>query len=265
VNKISDAVLKQLRDIVGADNLLVPGDDLEPYTHDEVAEISAMPEAVAKPGSTDEVVKIMKLASKELFPVTPRGAGQGLSGGAVAIQGGLVLSIERMDKILEIDEENHVATVEPGAITGNIHRAVEELQLFYPPDPASCDSCTIGGNIAENSGGVHCLKYGLTIHNLLEITFVTIDGDVITVGSHCYDNPGYDWIALLTGSEGMLGSDYPGFYPAGDTRALRKLLHRVETDDAFLSALRRAIRHLSALVAPERERGAWKRLLSELI
>ncbi|MGQ9600951.1 MAG: FAD-binding oxidoreductase [Anaerolineae bacterium] len=128
-------------------------EDMEPYTHDEVVGLRADPEVVVRVTLAQQVAEIFRLAQREHIPVTPRGAGYGLSGGAVPVIGGIVLSTEKMNRILEIDKENLMVTVEPGVITGDIHRAVEAKGLFYPPDPASLDSCSIGGNIAEGAGG----------------------------------------------------------------------------------------------------------------
>jgi glycolate oxidase len=151
------------------------------------------------------VSEILRLAQKAGFPVTPRGAGQGLSGGAVAVYGGVVLSLEKMDKILEIDQENLMATVEPGVITGNLHRTVEAMGLFYPPDPASLDSCSIGGNIAENAGGPRAVKYGVTRHYVCGMEAVLPSGEIVNMGGKLVkDVTGYDLLQLLVGSEGTL-------------------------------------------------------------
>ena len=204
--KIGDSVLTRLREIVGEENVLVSPEDLEPYSHDEVAELHHAPEAAVRVRTAEEICSIMKLAQQERFPVTPRGAGYGLSGGAVPILGGLVLSTERMDRILEIDEENLMATVEPGVITGNLHKAVEDLGLFYPPDPASLDSCTIGGNIAENAGGPRAIKYGVTQHYVCGLEAVLPSGNLVKLGGKVVKNvTGYDLLQLFIGSEGTLG------------------------------------------------------------
>jgi glycolate oxidase len=150
--KVDERIISALRAIVGDQRVLVDDEAVEPYTHDEVVGLRANPEVVVRAGSAGQVSDIFRLAQKERLPVTPRGAGYGLSGGAVPVLGGIVLSLEKMDRILEIDRKNMMVTVEPGVITGNIHRAVEAEGLFYPPDPASLDSCTIGGNIAEGAG-----------------------------------------------------------------------------------------------------------------
>jgi len=218
--KIDGDGLKELRGILGDGNLLTPEDDLDAYAHDEVAELWHLPEAVARVHSTEQVSEILKLAQKRRFPVTPRGAGQGLSGGAVPVFGGLVLSLEKMDRILEIDEENLMVTAEPGVITGNLHREVEAAGLFYPPDPASLDSCSIGGNIAENAGGPRAIKYGVTKDYVNGLQAVLPSGEVMELGAKVMKNvTGYNLIQLLTGSEGTL---------AVVTRILLRLLPKPE-------------------------------------
>ena len=203
--KIDSAVLKELRSILDEGNLLTPADDLDAYAHDEVAALWHQPEAVARVSSTEQVSEILKLAQVERFPVTPRGAGQGLSGGAVPVFGGLVLSLEKMDRILEIDEENLMVMVEPGVVTGNLHREVEAVGLFYPPDPASLDSCSIGGNIAENAGGPRAIKYGVTKDYVCGLQAVLPSGEIMELGGKVVKNvTGYNLIQLLTGSEGTL-------------------------------------------------------------
>lgn len=202
---MSEAALGRLRDIVGAEDLLLSAEQKEPYAHDEVAELWREPEAVVRVRETAQVSEILKLAQIERFPVTPRGAGQGLSGGAVPAHGGLVLSLEKMDRVLEIDEENLMVWTEPGVITGNLHRAVEAQGLFYPPDPASLDSCSIGGNIAENAGGPRAIKYGVTKDYVCGLEAVMPDGRVSRLGAKVVKNvTGYNLIQLLVGSEGTL-------------------------------------------------------------
>jgi glycolate oxidase len=218
--KIDDEVLKELRGILGEGDLLTPEDDLDAYAHDEVAELWHAPEAVARVRTSEQVSEILKLAQARRFPVTPRGAGQGLSGGAVPVFGGLVLSLEKMDRILEMDEENLMIVVEPGLITGNLHREVEAAGLFYPPDPASLDSCSIGGNIAENAGGPRAIKYGVTKDYVCGLQAVLPSGQVMELGGKVVKNvTGYNLIQLLTGSEGTL---------AVVTRILLRLLPKPE-------------------------------------
>ncbi|MBC7262718.1 MAG: FAD-binding protein, partial [Chloroflexi bacterium] len=204
-NKVDAQVIAELRQIVGEGNVLVSQEDIEPYTHDEVVGLRAEPEVVVKVTNAQQIAAIFKLAQHKRIPVTPRGAGWGLSGGAVPVCGGIVLSLEKMNRILEIDKENLMVTVEPGVITGDIHRAVEAVGLFYPPDPASLDSCSIGGNIAEGAGGPRAVKYGTTMHYVCGLEAVLPSGDIITCGGKLVKNvTGYNLIQLIIGSEGTL-------------------------------------------------------------
>jgi glycolate oxidase len=204
-NEVDGDIVEALRQIVGADNVLFDAEGMEPYTHDEVVGLRADPEVVVRARSAEQVAEVFKLAQREWVPVTPRGAGYGLSGGAVPVRGGIVLSLEKMNRILEIDRENLMVTVEPGVITGDIHRAVEAEGLFYPPDPASLDSCTIGGNVAEGAGGPRAVKYGVTRHYVCGLEAVLPSGEIITRGGKLVkDVTGYDLIQLLIGSEGTL-------------------------------------------------------------
>ena len=203
--RVDAAVLQELRDIVGDRYVLTSPEATEPYTHDETVGLRGQPEVVVKAGSTAEVAQILRLAQERRIPVTPRAGGQGLSGGAVPVLGGIVLSVERMNRILEIDAENLTVTAEPGVITGNLHRAVEEVGLFYPPDPASLDSCCLGGNIAENAGGPRAVKYGVTRDYVCGLEAVLPGGQVMRLGGkRVKDVTGYDLIHLLVGSEGTL-------------------------------------------------------------
>ena len=202
---VDSSIIEELERAVGSENLLTSEVDIEPYSHDEVAELHYMPEVVVKVRSAEEVSRILKFAQKENIPVTPRGAGYGLSGGAVPIYGGIVMSFENMDRILEIDQENLIATVEPGVITGNLHREVESVGLFYPPDPASLDSCTIGGNVAENAGGPRAIKYGVTQDYVTGMEVVLPSGEIVQMGGKVVkDVTGYNLMQLLLGSEGTL-------------------------------------------------------------
>lgn len=202
---VTPELVEALCQIVGAENVLVDGEALERYSHDETVGLWARPEAVVRVASTEQVSQVLKLAQRERVPVTPRGAGYGLSGGAVAMEGGIVLSTEKMNRILEIDRENLMVTVEPGVITGDIHRAVEAEGLFYPPDPASLDSCTIGGNVAEGAGGPRAVKYGTTRDYVCGLEAVLPSGEVISIGGKLVKNvTGYSLAGLLVGSEGTL-------------------------------------------------------------
>ena len=203
--KVNARVVATLREIVGADNVLTSAEEMEPYSHDEVIGLRADPEVVVRVTSTQQVSGILQLAQRERVPVTPRGAGMGLSGGAVPVHGGIILSLEKMDRILEIDKANLMVTVEPGVITGELHRAVEAEGLFYPPDPASLDSCSIGGNIAEDAGGPRAVKYGVTQDYVCGLEAVLPSGEVIFCGGKLVKNvTGYNLVKLLVGSEGTL-------------------------------------------------------------
>jgi glycolate oxidase len=204
--RVDDDIVETLRRIVGEKNVLATMPEMERYSHDEVVGLQAPPEVVIRATTTEQVSQIMRLAQRERVPVTPRGAGMGLSGGAVPLHGGMVLSLEGMNRILEIDRDNLMVTVEPGVITGDIHRAVEAEGLFYPPDPASLDSCSIGGNIAEGAGGPRAVKYGVTKDYVCGLEVVLPSGDVITCGGKLVkDVTGYSLVQLLIGSEGTLG------------------------------------------------------------
>lgn len=185
--------------------MLFDAEALELYSHDQTPNVKADPEVVVRVTSANQVAEIFRLAQQAHIPVTPRGAGYGLSGGAIPQLGGIVLSTEKMNRILEIDKENLMVTVEPGVITGDIHRAVEAEGLFYPPDPASLDSCTIGGNIAENAGGPRAVKYGVTNQYVCGLEAVLPNGEIIRAGGKLVKNvTGYSLIQLLIGSEGTL-------------------------------------------------------------
>ncbi len=203
--KVDVSIVDALRRIVGEGNVLLGAEAMESYAHDEVVGLRAEPEVVVRAADAAQVADILKLAQRERVPVTPRGAGTGLSGGAVPVCGGIILSLEKMKRILEIDKENLMATVEPGVITGDIHRAVEAEGLFYPPDPASLDSCTIGGNIAEGAGGPRAVKYGVTKDYVCGLEAVLPSGEIITCGGKLVkDVTGYNMVQLLIGSEGTL-------------------------------------------------------------
>ena len=203
--KVNHEALEFLTGLFGKDRVLLDPDLLEMYTHDEVPGLKAQPEVVVRATTAEQISKLMKFANEKRIPITPRGAGYGLSGGAVPVCGGIVLSLEKMDRILEIDKKNLMVTVEPGVITGKIHEAVESKGLFYPPDPASLDSCSIGGNIAECAGGPRAIKYGVTKDYVCGLEAVLPSGEIIQLGGKLVKNvTGYDLIGLLIGSEGTL-------------------------------------------------------------
>ncbi len=188
-----------------AEALLHQSEDLRPYECDGLSAYRSLPLAVALPERVEQVQAILRLCHELEVPVVARGAGTGLSGGALPHEQGLLLSLAKFNRILAIDPDLRTARVQPGVRNLAISQAVDHLGLYYAPDPSSQIACTIGGNVAENSGGVHCLKYGLTVHNIRQIKLITIDGELLTIGSDALDAPGYDLLALMTGSEGMLG------------------------------------------------------------
>lgn len=202
---LKPTVLKELEAIVGSANLFTAPEALIEYSHDATTR-EALPWAIAKPLTTRQVSDILALANREGIPVVPRGAGTGMSGGSVPIQGGIVLSLERMNKITEIDEDNFIAVVQPGVITGELQREVEARGLFYPPDPASHATCTLGGNVAECAGGLRAVKYGVTKDYVLGLEVVLPTGEVIQTGARTIKSvAGYDLTKLFIGSEGTLG------------------------------------------------------------
>lgn len=180
-------------------------EELKPYECDGLSAYRQVPMAVVLPDTIEQVQAVMCLCHARRVPVVARGAGTGLSGGALPFASGIVLSLARFNRILAVDSKNRSARVQPGVRNIAISEAVAQHNLYYAPDPSSQIACTIGGNVAENSGGVHCLKYGLTVHNILDVTIVTVDGERVTLGSAALDSPGYDLLAVITGSEGLLG------------------------------------------------------------
>ena len=198
-------IIKKLQAIVGEKYLATAIEDLMCYSYDGTG-MEFMPAAVVFPGSAAEICSIMELANQELFPVIPRGAGTGMTGGALALEGGLVLATSRLNKILEIDTVNHIAVVEPGVITGQFQAAVKREGLFYPPDPASRNFCTMGGNVAECSGGPSAVKYGVTRDYVLGLEVILPDGRLMHTGVRTAKGVvGYDLTRLFIGSEGTLG------------------------------------------------------------
>lgn len=203
--KITTAILNRFQEIVGKDQVLADKESLMEYSHDETEKLVYIPEVVIKPANTEEIAAIMKLCNKHQIPVTPRGAGTGLSGGALPHLGGVLLSTEKLNKILTIDERNLQVITEPGVITEVLQDAVKEKGLFYPPDPSSKGSCFIGGNIAENSGGPKAVKYGVVKDYVLNLEIVLPTGEVMWTGANVLKNAtGYNLTQLIVGSEGTL-------------------------------------------------------------
>jgi len=195
----------RFREFLPSGGVLLSEESKRVYECDALSAHRVMPGCVLLPDSVEQIQKILSYSYLNNIPVVARGAGTGLSGGAMPHAEGVLLSLAKFNKILEIDSVQKTARVQPGVRNLAITEAVKSFGLYYAPDPSSQIACTIGGNVAENSGGFHCLKYGLTIHNIMQLKIVTIEGELITIGSHAYDSAGYDLLALLTGSEGMLG------------------------------------------------------------
>ncbi len=203
--RVTAAVAGELRSILGPERVLTNPEALENYAHDETPLYHTLPEAVVKPKTTEEVSRIMRMASEMSIPVTPRGGGTSLSAGAVPAHRGIVLSLELMNRIKEIDTDNMMAVVEAGIITETLGKELARKDLFFPPDPVSLDSCTIGGNIAECAGGPRAMKYGVTKNYVLGIECVLADGTIQRYGGKLLKNvTGYDMISLAIGSEGTL-------------------------------------------------------------
>lgn len=203
---LSPELLHQFKSIVGEAYVFADEETLQTYSHDETEKLFYAPAVVLKPRTTQEISNIMKLCNEYKIPVTPRGAGTGLSGGALPNLGGVLLSTERMNEILEIDERNLQVITEPGVITETLQSAVKEKGLFYPPDPQSKGSCFIGGNIAENSGGPKAVKYGVVKDYVLNLEVVLPTGEIIWTGVNVIKNAtGYNLTQLIVGSEGTLG------------------------------------------------------------
>ena len=197
-------LVARFREFLDEESVLHETEDLRPYECDGLTAYRQTPLVVVLPSSVEHVQRVLRVCAENGVPVVARGAGTGLSGGALPLADGVLLGLAKFNRILEIDRGNRVARVQPGVRNLAISEAVAPYGLYYAPDPSSQIACSIGGNVAENAGGLHCLKYGLTVHNILELKVLTIDGDLITLGGRSLDSPGYDLLALLTGSEGLL-------------------------------------------------------------
>ncbi len=205
-NTITDTLLSQISAIVGAENCFVDADQLEKYSHDETEDLVHYPEVVTRPVNTEQISQLMKLCNEHFIPVTPRGGGTGLSGGALAVHGGLLISMEKFNRIIQIDERNLQATVESGVITEEFMNAVAEKDLFYPVDPSSKGTCFMGGNVAHGSGGPRVVKYGTIREYVLNLEIVLPDGEIIWTGANTLKYAsGYNLTQLMIGSEGTLG------------------------------------------------------------
>lgn len=205
---VTPEIVKELEEIVGEKYVIFDDvDKLEPYSHDEVPgdEWAHMPEAVVRPSTAEEISAIMKLANREMISVTPRGAGSGLSGGAVPVYGGIVVLVDRMNKIIDFDKKNMMIVVEPGVVANDINEFLHEHGLFYAGYPMSLETCFIGGNVAENAGGGKAVKYGVTSRYVLGLEIVTPTGDIVQLGGKLVkDVTGYSMVQLMIGSEGTL-------------------------------------------------------------
>lgn len=197
-------IIKEIEKILGKENILKEKEELLCYCYD-AGEEKDIPELVIIPERKEQIREVIKIASKNRIPVIPRGSGTNLSGGSVPVKGGIVIVTCRMDKILEIDEENLTCLVQPGVIVDNLQKEVEKIGLFYPPDPSSLKSCTIGGNVAENSGGPRAFKYGTTKNYVLSLEVILSTGEILNTGNKCIKSvSGYDLTSIFIGSEGTL-------------------------------------------------------------
>jgi glycolate oxidase subunit GlcD len=197
-------LIDALRQIVGAHYVLVEKEDVIVYEQDGSI-FQVMPEIVVLPGDVEEVAAVVRAAEKANVPIVPRGSGTGLAGGAVPAEGGIILSLARLNRILKIDLENGLAIVEPGVINMDVTKAVAKDGFFYAPDPSSQAACSIGGNVANNSGGPHTLAYGVTTNHVLGLEVVLSDGQIVSLGGEVPDTPGYDLCGVFVGSEGTMG------------------------------------------------------------
>lgn len=235
-------LIRELQRAIGKRWVLHAPEDLLVYEYDATIDRS-LPEAVVLPETADEVAAAVRIARKHGLPVTARGSGTGLSGGAIPCEGGVVIVTTRMNRILELDAENGIAVVQPGVINLDISKAAAPFGLYYAPDPSSQSACSIGGNVAENAGGPHCLRYGSTVNHVLGLEFVTADGEIVEVGGTALDQPGYDLPGVVVGSEGTL---------AIVTKVTVKLLPKAESIVTLLAIFDEvpdASRAVSAIIA----------------
>jgi glycolate oxidase len=205
VTTASPGIERELSDIVGAANCIVDPGELRTYECDGLTGTRVRPRVVVLPATTEETAAVVRVARRYGLPIVPRGAGTGLSGGALPVAGCIVIGLSRMKRILAIDLENQRMRVQPGVINLDVSRAIAADGYYYAPDPSSQSICSIGGNIAENSGGAHCLKYGFTVNHVVGATIVTAEGEIVELGSAGADPLGYDLMAVLVGSEGLVG------------------------------------------------------------
>src|SRR5687768_3162023 len=225
LNAIARAAVLELEAALGKSNVISSVEDLIVFEYDGTIE-KGQPQVVVFPSSAQDVAAAVKVARKYDLPVVPRGAGTGLSGGAVAAVGGVLIAMTRMKRVLEVDVDNRTALVEPGLVNLELSKAVARHGLYYAPDPSSQRACTIGGNVAENAGGPHCLAYGVTTNHVLGLELVTADGDIVWTGGAARDLPGYDLPGVVVGSEGTL---------CIVTKALVRLLRTPESTRTLLA------------------------------
>jgi len=199
-----ETVIADLKKIIKVENVLGHEDQVRPYETDALSAYKQKPLAVVFPRNTIEVSKVLAYCNQERIKVVPRGAGTGLSGGALPLEDGILLCLSKFNKILEIDYKNRCVVAQPGVTNLSITQSVQDQDFYYAPDPSSQIACSIGGNVAENSGGIHSLKYGTTTNNLLGVEVVFMDGTIVKLGGKTYDSEGYDLLGLITGSEGLL-------------------------------------------------------------
>src|SRR6201996_6400294 len=224
---LSADILAELRNAVGAEGLIVERNQLQTYECDGLAVLRSVPAAVVLPRSTAQLQAVIKVCARHRIPFVSRGAGTGLSGGALPAAGGIVISLARMTQILSVDIPNQRVVVEPGVINAHVTQRVAPHGYFYAPDPSSQSVCTIGGNVAENSGGAHCLKYGFTTTHVLALDVVLPSGELVHMGSPAPDAPGYDLPGVFVGSEGTLGIA---------TRITLRIVKRPEVVQTLLAA-----------------------------
>ncbi len=235
-------LVRDLKAAIGRQWVLHEPEDLLVYEYDATID-RGLPEAVVLPQSAQEVAAAVKVARRHGVPVTARGAGTGLSGGAIPCEGGVLIVTTRMNRILELDAENGVAVVQPGVINLDISSAAAPHNLYYAPDPSSQKACSIGGNVAENAGGPHCLRYGTTTNHVLGLEIVTADGEIVSIGGRTAESPGYDLTGVVVGSEGTL---------AIVTKVIVRLLHRPESTITLLAIfneVNQASQAVSAIIA----------------
>src|SRR5258707_5644595 len=224
---LSEAVLGDFRAVVGENGIIVERNQLQTYECDGLTALRTLPAAVVLPRSRDEVQAMVRICAQHRIPFVARGAGTGLSGGALPAASGIVISFARMNRILAVDIPNQRITVEPGVINSHVTQRVMPSGYFYAPDPSSQSVCTIGGNVAENAGGAHCLKYGLTTTDVLALDVVLPSGEFVHLGSVAVDTPGYDLTGVFVGSEGTLGVV---------TAITLRIVKRAETVQVLLAA-----------------------------